>query len=82
MLVFCPDVTGEMIVVDPEGFDAVRNPFRYPALTGDETGAKATWTARLLQDAGWQAVNARPRNRRSTLGNPRNHTIHGACTGP
>jgi hypothetical protein len=56
MLVFCPDVTGEAIVVDPEGFDPVRNPFRYAALTGDESVAKATWTARLLRDAGWQAV--------------------------
>jgi hypothetical protein len=56
MLVFCPDVTGAAIVVDPEDFDPVRNPFRYPALTGGEPGAKATWTAGLLQDAGWQAV--------------------------
>lgn len=56
ILVFCPAVAGEVTVVDPEGFDPVRNPFRYPALTGGETGSKATWTARLLQDAGWQAA--------------------------
>jgi len=55
MLAFCPGLTGEVIVVDPEDFDPARNPFRYPALAGGETGAKATWAARLLQDAGWEA---------------------------
>jgi hypothetical protein len=54
-LVFCSGLTGEAIVVDPEDFDPVRNPFRYPALTGGETGAKATWTASLLRGAGWEA---------------------------
>jgi hypothetical protein len=55
MLFFCPSLAGEAIVVDPEDFDPARNPFRYPALTGGETGAKATWTACLLQNAGWEA---------------------------
>jgi hypothetical protein len=55
-LVFCPGVADEAIVVDPEEFDPTRNPFRYPALAGGETGPKATWTARLLQDAGWEAT--------------------------
>lgn len=55
MLIFCPGLTGEAIVVDPEDFDPARNPFRYPALAGGEAGAKATWAARLLQNAGWEA---------------------------
>lgn len=55
MLVFCPGLTGEAVVVDPEGFDPARNPFRYPALSGGETGSKATWAAGLLQNAGWEA---------------------------
>ena len=42
MLIFCPGLTGEAIVVDPEDFDPARNPLRYPALAGGETGAKAT----------------------------------------
>ena len=54
-LVFCPGLTGEAIAVDPEDFDPARNPFRYPALSGGETGAKATWAAGLLQNAGWAA---------------------------
>ena len=55
MLIFCPGLAGEAIVVDPEDFDPARNPFRYPALAGGETGAKATWAARLLQNEGWEA---------------------------
>jgi len=55
MLVFCPGLTGEAFVVDPEDFDPARNPFRYPALAGGETGAKAMWAACLLQNAGWEA---------------------------
>lgn len=55
MLVFCPGLAGEAMVVDPEDFDPARNPFRYPALAGGETGGKATWAARLLQKAGWEA---------------------------
>ena len=54
-LVFCPGLTGEAITVDPEDFDPARNPFRYPALSGGEAGAKATWAAGLLQNAGWAA---------------------------
>ena len=57
-LVFCPGLTGEAIAVDPEDFDPARNPFRYPALSGGETGAKATWAAALLQNAGWEAEPA------------------------
>lgn len=55
-LVFCPGLTGEVIAVDPEDFDRRRNPFRYPALSGGETGPKAKWVADLLQDAGWTAA--------------------------
>ncbi|HUY48407.1 MAG TPA: hypothetical protein VMV92_22210 [Streptosporangiaceae bacterium] len=55
MLAFFPELDGRASVVDPEDFDPVRNPFRYPALTGGETGPKATWTARLLRNAGWRA---------------------------
>jgi hypothetical protein len=55
MLAFCPGLTGEAIAVDPEDFDLARNPFRYPALVGGETGAKATWAASLLGNAGWDA---------------------------
>jgi hypothetical protein len=55
MLIFCAGLAGEAIVVDPEDFDPARNPFRYPALAGGETGAKATWAACLLQNAGWNA---------------------------
>lgn len=55
LLAFCAGIGGEMIVADPEDFDAARNPFRYPVLVGGETGPKATWTASLLQNAGWQA---------------------------
>ena len=57
-LVFCRGLTGEAIAVDPEDFDPARNPFRYPALSGGETGAKATWAACLLQKAGWAAESA------------------------
>jgi hypothetical protein len=57
-LVFCPGLTGEAIAVDPEDFDPARNSFRYPALSGGETGAKATWAAALLQNAGWRAEPA------------------------
>jgi hypothetical protein len=47
---------GSASVVDPDTFDPDRNPFRYPASTGLESGPKAAWTADLLRTAGWEAV--------------------------
>jgi hypothetical protein len=50
------NVTGRASVVDPDPFDPQRNPYRYPASTGGETGAKAEWAAGLLRAAGWDAT--------------------------
>lgn len=50
------DLTGCASVVDPDTFDPQRNPYRCPASTGTETGAKADWTASLLRTAGWDAT--------------------------
>jgi len=50
------NLTGSASVVDPDRFDPQRNPYRYPAATGLETGAKAEWTAGLLRTAGWDAT--------------------------
>lgn len=55
MLAFCPAVSGEVTIADPEDFDSSRNPFRYPALAGGETGPKAIWAADLLVRLGWTA---------------------------
>jgi hypothetical protein len=41
--------------VDPDVFDPSRNPFRYPATTGSESGPKAEWVAGSLTAAGWDA---------------------------
>lgn len=48
-------LTGTADVVDADAFDPQRNPFRYPACTGAETGPKAEWTAGLLRARGWEA---------------------------
>jgi hypothetical protein len=50
-----PRTTGTAVMVDPDHYDPARNPYRYPASTGLEAGAKAAWTARLLTGAGWHA---------------------------
>lgn len=49
------ELTGEIWLVDPDTIDPARNPFRYPALTGRETGEKATWLQQTLTNAGWKA---------------------------
>lgn len=41
------------IVVDPDTFDATKNPYRYPAARAATTGAKAPWVASMLAEAGW-----------------------------
>lgn len=46
---------GNAVVVDPDIFDATRNPPRYPASTGNEAGSKAAWVAQLLAGAGLSA---------------------------
>lgn len=55
MLAFCPGAQGDATVVDLEEFDSTRNPFRYPAMVGAETGSKADWAAGILEQAGWRA---------------------------
>lgn len=49
-----PGLRGAVTLVDVEDFDSTRNPFRYPALRGDESGTKTTWAASLLASAGWR----------------------------
>lgn len=49
------ELTGEIWPVDPDTIDPGRNPYRYPALTGIETGPKAEWVAGVLRNAGWTA---------------------------
>jgi hypothetical protein len=48
-------IRGDIVVVDKDEFDPTRNPFRYPASVGNESGPKSTWIACLLQRAGWNA---------------------------
>jgi hypothetical protein len=50
-----PELTGRAVVVDDDAFDPARNPYRYPASTGAERGAKAAWLAGVLRRLGWQA---------------------------
>ena len=50
------NLTGRAFVVDPDTFDPQRNPYRYPASTGAETGPKAEWAAGLLRAAGWTST--------------------------
>lgn len=46
---------GSAWVVDPDTFDAGRNPFRYPSSTPGLQGSKAAWLADTLRGAGWDA---------------------------
>lgn len=46
---------GSVWVVDPDTFDAGRNPFRYPSSTPGLTGSKAAWLAGILSRAEWRA---------------------------
>jgi hypothetical protein len=43
------------IVVDPDTFDVIKNPYRYPAARAATNGAKAPWVAGMLAEAGWIA---------------------------
>ena len=49
-------LTGDASCVDPDHFDPDRNPYRYPAAAGVESGPKADWLAELLQRSGWNAL--------------------------
>jgi hypothetical protein len=55
VLACTPGLCGTAVVVDPDTFDATRNPPRYPASTGNESGSKAAWVAELLAGAGLSA---------------------------
>ena len=46
---------GEATIVDPDTFDPLRNPYRYPAATSATSGGKSDWLAGVLNDAGWRA---------------------------
>lgn len=56
LLVTQAKLANSVVIVDPDTFDSQRNPFRYPASMGSETGTKAKWTAGLLQSVGWDAI--------------------------
>lgn len=53
ILAASPGVKGSAVIVDLDTLDPLRNPFRYPALTGREKGPKSEWVAGFLQQAGW-----------------------------
>lgn len=53
VLAMSPGVKGSAIIVDLDTLDPLRNPFRYPALSGSETEPKSEWVAEFLQAAGW-----------------------------
>lgn len=55
VLVCVDELAGEVWPVDPDSIDPSRNPYRYPALIGTETGPKADWVADLLRNIGWTA---------------------------
>ena len=46
-------LTGDADVVDFDTFNPARNPYRYPASSGAESGPKANWVAAMLTQAGW-----------------------------
>ena len=55
----CDDVTRlEAVLIDPDTFDPDRNPYRYPACVGGETGYKAQWASALLRSMGASAEAA------------------------
>lgn len=55
-LVVCdPATCGFAWIIDPDSYDPSRNPYRYAASTGRESGPKADWLADLLRHHGWQA---------------------------
>ena len=56
LLVMTPTLSGRINAVDPDTFDPERNPYRYPALIGTETGSKAEWVADALAQSGWQSA--------------------------
>jgi hypothetical protein len=47
-----PDTVAEIVTIDSDTIDPTRNPFRYPALLGHETGMKATYFADRLTEFG------------------------------
>ncbi len=49
------DPAGRVDVVDPDGFDPERNPYRYPAATTGTDGPKVAWVTGILRGAGWSA---------------------------
>ncbi len=49
-------LSGTCTAVDGDSFDPRRNPFRYPALLGTETGQKAPWVSDVLSRAGWAST--------------------------
>lgn len=56
ILATSPGVRGTAVVVDLDTLDPLRNPFRYPALTGVETGHKSDWVSEFLREAGWSTT--------------------------
>lgn len=53
-----PGISGSAVCIDTDSFDPTRNPFRYPALTGNEDDSKANWAADWLIETGWNAEPA------------------------
>lgn len=49
------DPAGRVDIVDADGFDPERNPYRYPAATTSTDGPKAAWASRILRAGGWSA---------------------------
>jgi hypothetical protein len=56
ILAASPGVKGAAVIVDLDTLDPLRNPFRYPALTGAETGPKSEWVSNFLREAGWNTT--------------------------
>jgi len=54
VLTCVPAAAGTIDVVDGDTFDPTKNPFRYPASTGNEHGPKVQWLKSMLDKAGWQ----------------------------
>lgn len=53
LIALLPSLRGRAVLVDSDSFDPSRNPYRYPASTGLETGKKVLWLESLLRAAGW-----------------------------